>query len=206
MMMRKELGVQSQQIELYNIYEWLSTTYILVCCCWHLFWYSSCLSVREKEREKRVRVFVLGVWVVSTCAWACRLALPACEPSADCAFIYLFYIFVLCVSSQGKEEDEKKKTFYTIGRFLHLLVRVRQTGKHLEKELETASRIFRFIVVLHLFLALNLIGSDRKRVKMLTNNNHIQGRKETKEMRTSSAGEMRSTREGDGATTSIMNL
>jgi hypothetical protein len=32
------------------------------------------------------------------------------------------------------------------------------------------------------------------------------GRKETKEMRTSSAGEMRSTREGDGATTSIMNL
>jgi hypothetical protein len=64
--------------------------------------------------------------------------------------------------------------------------------------------------VLHLFLALNLIGSDRKRVKMLTNNNHIQGReggrKETKEMRTSSAGEMRSTREGDGATTSIMNL
>ena len=109
MMMRKELGVQSQQIELYNIYERLSTTYILVCCCWHLFWYSSCLSVREKEREKRVRVFVLGVWVVSTCAWACRLALPACEPSADCAFIYLFYIFVLCVSSQGKEEDEKKK-------------------------------------------------------------------------------------------------
>ena len=132
----------------------------------------------------------------------CRLA--NLQPIAH-LFIYFIYLSYVC-QAKAKKKTKKKKTFYTIGRFLHLLVRVRQTGKHLEKELETASRIFRFIVVLHLFLALNLIGSDRKRVKMLMNNNHIQGRKETKEMRTSSAGEMRSTREGDGATTSIMNL
>lgn len=68
----------------------------------------------------------------------------------------------MCVKPRQRR---KKKTFYTIGRFLHLLVRVWQTGKHLEKELETASRIFRFIVVLHLFwlwIWLDLIESESR--------------------------------------------
>jgi hypothetical protein len=133
-----------------------------------IFFVSKC--EREKKREK------------SECEclfWAYGECPPVREPAGLVTFsrlrIYLFILYI-CLMCVKPRQRRKKKTFYTIGRFLHLLVRVWQTGKHLEKELETASRIFRFIVVLHLFLALNLIGSDRKRVKMLTNNNHIQGR------------------------------
>ena len=165
-MMRKELGVQSQQIELYNIYELLYTYYVYSCVLLLapllIFFVSKCERERKWERKKRVRVFVLGVWGVSTCAWACR---PCnLQPIAH-LFIYLFYIFVLCVSSQGKEEEEKK-TFYTIGRFLHLLVRVWQTGKHLEKRVGNGLEDFFVLssccIFFWLWIWLDLIESESR--------------------------------------------
>lgn len=167
-----------------------------------IFFVSKC--EREKKREKRECECLF--WAYGECP-------PVREPAGLVTFsrlrIYLFILYI-CLMCVKPRQRRKKKTFYTIGRFLHLLVRVWQTGKHLEKELETASRIFRFIVVLHLFwlwIWLDLIESESRCWRIIiTYRGREGGRKETKEMRTSSAGEMRSTREGDGATTSIMNL
>ena len=77
------------------------------------------------------------------------------------------------MSSQGKEEKKNvlhNRTFSTP--FSESLTNGQTSRKRVGNGLED----FSFYRRVASFLALNLIGSDRKRVKMLTNNNHIQGR------------------------------